>query len=68
MTDRRLQYLVDTLEGSSGSPVFDTRWQVIGLHYAGDWMSDLVSGQAVYRNAGIHINLVIDGLAKEGLL
>jgi endonuclease G len=29
-----LQYEADTLEGSSGSPVFSERWELVGLHRA----------------------------------
>jgi endonuclease G, mitochondrial len=30
-----LQYETDTLPGSSGSPVFNTYWEVVGLHHSG---------------------------------
>ncbi len=33
--DGFLLYETDTLEGSSGSPVFNTRWETIGLHHSG---------------------------------
>jgi V8-like Glu-specific endopeptidase len=66
--DRRLQYLTETLEGSSGSPVFNVDWQVVALHHAGGWLREQGSKRAVYRNQGIHINVVIDGLKQEGLL
>lgn len=32
----RLRYSVPTLPGSSGSPVFDTDWRLLGLHHSGD--------------------------------
>ena len=44
MTDNRLidiseegflQYTADTLQGSSGSPVFSTAWELVGLHHSG---------------------------------
>lgn len=65
---QRLQYLTDTLEGSSGSPVFDINWQVVALHHEGGWLREPGSKQAVYRNQGVHINVVIDGLEKANLL
>ncbi len=33
--DRVVQYLTDTLKGSSGSPVFNSDWEVIALHHSG---------------------------------
>ena len=66
--DKRLQYLTDTLEGSSGSPVFNTEWQVVALHHKGGLLREPGSNQAVYRNQGVHINVVIDGLIAAGLL
>ena len=33
--DGFLLYETDTLEGSSGSPVFNEHWEVIGLHHSG---------------------------------
>ncbi len=68
VNDKRLQYLTDTLEGSSGSPVFSTDWQVVALHHKGGWLREPGTKQAVFRNQGIHINVVIDGLKNKGLL
>lgn len=34
-TEDRLHYVADTMRGSSGSPVFNERWQVIALHHSG---------------------------------
>lgn len=65
---RRLQYLTDTLEGSSGSPVFDMEWRVVGLHHKGGWLLDPGSKLAFYRNQGIHINNIIAGLTEKKLL
>ena len=36
----RVQYLTDTLPGSSGSPVFDRNWNVVALHHSGGWMPE----------------------------
>jgi V8-like Glu-specific endopeptidase len=32
----KIQYWTDTEHGSSGSPVFDDNWEIIGLHYQHD--------------------------------
>lgn len=69
--ETRIQYLTDTLPGSSGSPAFDYNWQVIALHHSGGWLREPRAGrtgQRFYRNEGIHINMVIDGLVNAGLL
>ncbi|MCC6971520.1 MAG: trypsin-like peptidase domain-containing protein, partial [Phycisphaerales bacterium] len=35
-----LTYLADTAPGSSGSPVFNDRWEVVALHHAGVYRRD----------------------------
>lgn len=35
MTEARVRYVADTNEGSSGSPVFNEKWEVIALHHSG---------------------------------
>ena len=35
MTENRVQYLADTMDGSSGSPVFNVHWEVVALHHSG---------------------------------
>lgn len=49
----RLQYLTDTLPGSSGAPVFDFNWDVVALHHAGGDLALPGTKQIVYRNQGI---------------
>jgi V8-like Glu-specific endopeptidase len=65
-----VQYLTDTEPGSSGSPVFDTHWNVIGLHHSGGWLREpgKDSGQRFYRNEGIHVNAIIAGLKSAGVI
>jgi len=60
-----LQYLTDTMPGSSGSPVFDQSWGVVGVHHAGGELAEPVSGRTVFRNEGIDIRRVVEVL--EGL-
>lgn len=64
----RVQYLTDTLPGSSGAPVFNSRWQLVALHHSGGWLREPGRQHDVYRNEGIHINVVINGLQAAGLL
>lgn len=61
----RIQYLTDTLPGSSGSPVFDTDWNLVALHHSGGWLTEpgAATKSTYYRNEGIAIATVIDGLA-----
>lgn len=66
--ERRVQYLTDTLPGSSGSPCFDSQWNVIALHHSGGWLQEPGTKERFYRNEGIHINRVIAGLTAAGLM
>lgn len=62
----RVQYLTDTLPGASGSPVFDANWNVVALHHSGGWLTEpkSVSKSTYYRNEGISIDRIIDGLSE----
>ena len=63
----RVQYLTDTMPGSSGSPVFDSKWNVVALHHSGGKLREPGTNGIYYRNEGIHINVVIDGKKAAGL-
>jgi V8-like Glu-specific endopeptidase len=65
----RIRYTVPTEPGSSGSPVFDTDWQLIALHHSGDPKS-----LNPEYNEGIPVSLIaqrekvkayLDALANE---
>jgi V8-like Glu-specific endopeptidase len=63
----RVQYLTDTEPGSSGSPVFDDKWSVVALHHSGGWLTEPGGGDqnaTFYRNEGILIDVIIDGIGK----
>jgi len=47
----RFHYLSDTEAGSSGSPVLDDNWQVIGLHRAWDYYNRHYQGQPIRINS-----------------
>ncbi|MDI1430169.1 trypsin-like serine peptidase [Polyangium sorediatum] len=56
----RVQYLTDTLPGSSGAPVFDKDWRLVALHHSGGWITEPGSGDRFFRNEGIHVDRIID--------
>lgn len=65
--ERRIQYLTDTQKGSSGSPVFDLNWQVVALHHAGGLIREPGTKQSYFRNQGIHVNALLQGLTEKGI-
>ncbi|WPU99905.1 trypsin-like peptidase domain-containing protein [Mucilaginibacter sp. cycad4] len=57
-----VQYLTDTLPGASGSPVFNSDWEIVALHHAGKYIqSPELNGPKAY-NEGININRIIEAL------
>lgn len=68
--DRTIQYLTDTLKGSSGSPVFNSDWEVVALHHSGGGRKEgepkLPRG-IKSRNEGISINKIIQFLKDNHL-
>jgi hypothetical protein len=66
--DRVVQYLTDTEAGSSGSPVFDDRWEVIALHHSWVQVAKTEGRPPAYRNEGIRIERVREGLVAAGVL
>lgn len=63
----RVQYLTDTLPGSSGSPVFNDDWQVVALHHSGGMFREPGTKTVFYRNEGIAIGAVLSDLATAGV-
>jgi V8-like Glu-specific endopeptidase len=51
-----VQYLTDTLPGSSGSPVFVDSWKVLAIHHAGGNMRKNSQGEVVFANEGIMVS------------
>jgi hypothetical protein len=62
----KIHYRTATEGGSSGSPVFNQSWQLIGLHHAGgDAMQKLNGKQGTYEaNEGVWIKSIIDAVGK----
>ncbi|MDX6501473.1 MAG: hypothetical protein QOG23_4733 [Blastocatellia bacterium] len=62
-----IQYLTDTLPGSSGSPVFDSQWRLVALHHSGGWIREPETKKQIFRNEGININRIRKGLDGAAL-
>src|SRR5262249_11449782 len=58
VADRRVYYLTDTEEGSSGSPVFDTQGQMIAIHRAGGTPQKLIGVDTVKKNEGVRTDVI----------
>lgn len=65
--DPYLHYRAPTEGGSSGSPVFNSQWKLIGLHHAGSTQMQKLNGQTgIYEaNEGIWIQSVRRKLEEE---
>ncbi|HEX9991243.1 MAG TPA: serine protease [Chloroflexia bacterium] len=66
--DSRVQYLTDTMPGSSGAPVFDSDWRFVALHHSGGWIPEPGGVRVFLRNEGIHVRALLSGLKKHNLL
>jgi hypothetical protein len=58
-----IQYLTDTLPGSSGSPVFDRFWNLVAIHHAGGFLTEPGSKEKLFRNQGIPVAHLLNLLA-----
>jgi len=65
-----VQYLTDTEAGSSGSPVFNSKWNIVALHHSGGMLREPNSNSkdTYLRNEGIPIKTVLAGIQKKGFL
>jgi V8-like Glu-specific endopeptidase len=60
----RFYYLSDTDEGSSGSPIFNDDWNVIGIHRAGYLLDKNTGEEVIEGNQGIPIQSIIEKIRK----
>jgi hypothetical protein len=67
--DRLIHYRAPTEGGSSGSPVFDQQWDLIGLHHGGGLAIDRLRSQPgkYAANEGIWIRRIIQETRAAGL-
>jgi V8-like Glu-specific endopeptidase len=62
-----VQYSTDTEPGSSGSPVFNQAWEIVGLHHRGGGLAG-PDGKKYFTNEGIQIASVMrDAAAFLGI-
>jgi hypothetical protein len=66
---RLVHYRAPTEGGSSGSPVFNQQWDLIGLHHAGGMALPRLNGkEGTYpANEGIWIQKIIKAMAEAGV-
>ena len=60
-----IQYVTSTNPGSSGSPVLDDEWRVVGLHHAGGNIKEPTTGRFYYRNEGIVMSKILADLPAD---
>lgn len=63
----RIHYRAPTEKGSSGSPIFNASWMVVGVHHAGDRAMPKLNGkrETYEANEGMWIGAVREALAKR---
>jgi Trypsin-like peptidase domain/MAP3K TRAFs-binding domain len=62
----KIHYRTPTVGGSSGSPVFNRNWDLIGLHHSGDTTMPMLDGTGTYQaNEGIWIRAIIKAIAES---
>jgi V8-like Glu-specific endopeptidase len=62
----RVHYRAPTRKGSSGSPVFNSDWELLALHHYGDEKVAKLNGASGFypANEGIYIKAVFDEIAR----
>jgi hypothetical protein len=63
----KIRYFTDTDAGSSGSPVFNDKWEVVGLHRAHSMIEnvDYMGKQTAFINEGVQIEAILNDLKKQ---
>lgn len=61
--DLHVQYLTDTMPGSSGSPVFNEKWELIAIHHSGGFLRAQAQDKSGFANEGVlseHIHTLLE--------
>ena len=61
----RIQYTTLTEKGSSGAPLFNSRFEVVGLHRLADYVTDPADGKVYFRREGSHIQAIVNDLQNQ---
>ena len=64
----RLQYLTDTEPGSSGSPVFNSIWEVVAVHHASVQFFEPVTKRPYISNEGVAVPLLSKALKDLSII
>ena len=64
LLERYVTYVSDTLEGSSGSALFDDRVRLVGIHHLGNYV-ETIGGVEQQVNLGSRIEFVIEDIATK---
>lgn len=65
--ERIMHYRTPTEAGSSGSPVFNSKWEVVALHHAGSQKARRLNGPGEYQaNEGITLRAIRRAMGAEG--
>ena len=62
-----VQYLTDTLPGSSGAPVFNHAWELVAIHHSGGWIREPGMERPVFRNEGMSRSHLQRAIQEFGL-
>lgn len=62
-----IQYWADTDHGSSGSPVFDEYWEIIGLHYQHDYIDGTGGTNKIFYNEAHRIDKIYTDILSQGI-
>lgn len=60
-----LHYSADTMPGSSGSPVFNNRWELVALHHASAANPNPAAGGSQFDNEGIKMTAIATFLERN---
>jgi V8-like Glu-specific endopeptidase len=67
--DAYIWYRTPTEGGSSGSPIFNSQWELLGIHHKGGAsVASPVGTESIDANEGIRWSVVKDRIALNGVL